>query len=390
MVKFTAHDLRKIMDKKDNIRNVCVIAHYGHGKTTLTNSLVAAAGIAGNVRMTGTRADEVKRGFSIKSTGISLYYKYTDEDLKSFEVEHDGNEYLINLVDSPGHVDFSAEVSAALRITDGALVVVDCVEGVCLQTETVLRLALGERIHPVLTLNKMDRCFFELQVDGEEAYKLFEKVIKDANDIMDTYDGLEKGNVDVKFCPEKGNVAFSAGLHGWAFTLRHFAKMHAHKFKYDESHMMELLWGDNFYDTKEKKWTKEYTGVATCKRGFVRYCYEPIKQVIDNCLKEGKKDKKNFLWGLLKGLGVSMDDREKDLMGEPLMKRVMQTWLPAATALLEMMIFHLPSPRSAQIYRVEKLYEGPLDDAYANAIRNCDPNGPLMLYVSKMIPASDK
>ncbi|VAI91958.1 unnamed protein product [Triticum turgidum subsp. durum] len=362
MVKFTAEELRGIMDKKNNIRNMSVIAHVDHGKSTLTDSLVAAAGIiaqevAGDVRMTDTRADEAERGITIKSTGISLFYQMTPESLEMYKGDRDGDEYLINLIDSPGHVDFSSEVTAALRITDGALVVVDCIEGVCVQTETVLRQALGERIRPVLTVNKMDRCFLELQVEGEEAYQTFSRVIENANVIMATYEDVLLG--DVQVYP---------------------------KFGVDEAKMMERLWGENFFDPATKKWTSKNTGTATCKRGFVQFCYEPIKQIIATCM----NDQKDKLWPMLKKLGVTMKNDEKDLMGKALMKRVMQTWLPASRALLEMMIFHLPSPSKAQRYRVENLYEGPLDDIYANAIRNCDPDGPLMLYVSKMIPASDK
>ncbi|KAG8365236.1 hypothetical protein BUALT_Bualt18G0083300 [Buddleja alternifolia] len=382
-------EIRRIMDYKHNIRNMSVIAHVYHGKSTLTDSLVAAAGIiaqevVGDVRMTDTRADEVERGMS-KSTGISLLYKMSDASLKSYKGERNGNEYLINLIDSPGHVDFSSEVTAALCITDGALVVVDCVEGVCVQTETVLRQALGERIRPVLTVNKMDRCFLELQVDGEEAYHMFQSIIDKLNCIMATYeDNTHLG--DVMVYPEKGTVAFSSGLHGWGFTLKSFAKMYHSKFGVSESKMLERLWGDNFFDPATKKWTTKNTGSTSCKRGFVQFCYEPIKQIINICV----NDQKENLWPILRKLGVTMKPSDKDLRGKQLMKRVMQTWLPASTALLEMVILHLPSPSTAQRYRVDNLYEGPLDDAYANAIRNCDPEGPLMLYVSKMIPASDK
>eukprot|EP00236_Picocystis_salinarum_P004199 CAMPEP_0183829118 /NCGR_PEP_ID=MMETSP0807_2-20130328/3140_1 /TAXON_ID=88271 /ORGANISM="Picocystis salinarum, Strain CCMP1897" /LENGTH=846 /DNA_ID=CAMNT_0026074325 /DNA_START=59 /DNA_END=2599 /DNA_ORIENTATION=- len=391
MVKFTIEEIRALMDKQDNIRNMSVIAHVDHGKSTLTDSLVAAAGIiamenAGDQRLTDTRADEQERCITIKSTGISLYYAMEDEDLKDYKGARDGNDFLVNLIDSPGHVDFSSEVTAALRITDGALVVVDSVEGVCVQTETVLRQALGERIRPVLTVNKLDRCFLELMLDGEEAYQGFERIIENANVIMSTYADEKLG--DVQVYPEKGTVSFSAGLHGWAFTLRSFAQLYAKKMGADPEKMMQKLWGANFFDPATRKWTKKDTNSGTCKRGFVQFCFEPIKNVIDTAM----KDDKEKLFQMLEKLNVlgKLSGEDKELSGKPLMKRIMQKWLPAHEALLDMIIHQLPSPRAAQKYRVENLYEGPMDDVYADSIRKCDPNGPLMLYVSKMIPASDK
>lgn len=178
--------------------------------------------------------------------------------------------YLINLIDSPGHVDFSSEVTAALRVTDGALVVVDYVEGVCVQTETVLRQALGEKIRPVLFVNKIDRGILELQVEGENMYQNFQRVIENANVIISTYEAHDMGEGQ-QVDPTKGTVAFGSALFGWAFTLTRFARIYADKFKVDRSKMMEKLWGDNYFDQKGKKWKMEDVADdgSTLRRCFV-------------------------------------------------------------------------------------------------------------------------
>jgi len=389
MVNFTVEQIRAIMDKKGNIRNMSVIAHVDHGKSTLTDSLIAAAGIiatakAGEARFMDTRADEQERCITIKSTGVSLYYALPDQiETPKFA---DGRDFLINLIDSPGHVDFSSEVTAALRVTDGALVVVDCVEGVCVQTETVLRQALGERIKPVLMVNKMDRALLELQLDQEEAYQSFAKTIETANVIISTYHDEALG--DVQVYPEKGTVAFGSGLHGWGFTLSKFANMYAKKFGVEKEKLMTRLWGENYFDAKAKKWKKSATSEEgkPLKRAFCQFVLDPIYRLFHSIMNH-ESEKVNKMLG---SLGIVLKGDEKDQVGKPLLKTVMKKFLPAADALLEMIVLHLPSPAIAQKYRVDVLYEGPLDDECATAIRNCDPEGPLMLYVSKMIPTSDK
>lgn len=288
---------------------------------------------------------------------------------------------MINLIDSPGHVDFSSEVTAALRVTDGALVVVDTVEGVCVQTETVLRQALGERIKPVVIINKVDRALLELQVSKEDLYQSFSRVIESVNVIIATY--FDKALGDVQVYPEKGTVAFGSGLHGWAFTIRQFAARYAKKFGVDQNKMMDRLWGDSFFNPKTKKWTKTSDGV---ERAFNSFILDPIFRIFQAVM----NFKKDEIPKLLEKLEIKLTKDEQELEGKQLLKVVMRKFLPAADALLEMMILHLPSPKVAQKYRMETLYEGPHDDSSAVAVRDCDPTGDLMLYVSKMVPTSDK
>merc|ERR1712202_9259 len=404
MVNFTVDQVRECMDKKANIRNMSVIAHVDHGKSTLTDSLVAKAGIiaaakAGETRATDTRKDEQERCITIKSTAISMFFDMDAKDLEFVKQERakkpDGSletGFLINLIDSPGHVDFSSEVTAALRVTDGALVVVDCVSGVCVQTETVLRQAIAERIKPVLMMNKMDRALLELQLEQEELYQTFQRIVENVNVIVATYCDDDGPMGVVRVDVNNGSVGFGSGLHGWAFTLKQFAEMYASKFGVDIDKMMKKLWGESFFNPKTKKWSK--TKDNDNKRSFCMYVLDPIYMVFDAIMNFKKEQTEKLLTKLTTASGKMVKDvlkhEEKEMEGKPLMKAVMRNWLPAGEAMFQMIVIHLPSPVTAQRYRAELLYEGPHDDLACMGIKNCDSTAPLMMHISKMVPTSDK
>ena len=286
----------------------------------------------------------------------------------------------------------------------------------------MLRQAIAERIRPVLFMNKMDRALLELQLDQEDLFLTFQRVVgkhykkwysfgilgkiwtiaykfyvdsiqtnlhlilENVNVIIATYADDDGPMGVVRVDPTNGSVGFGSGLHGWAFTLKQFGEMYAAKFGVDTEKLMKKLWGENFFNAKTKKWSKTKADDNT--RSFNMYVLDPIYKVFDAIM----NFKKEMTDKLLDKLEIKDKMKHEDLQqeGKPLMKVVMRTWLPAGEALFLMICIHLPSPVTAQKYRTDMLYEGPSDDAAAVAMKNCDPDGPLMMYISKMVPTSDK
>ncbi|MEM2103803.1 MAG: elongation factor EF-2 [Candidatus Bathyarchaeia archaeon] len=205
-------EIAKIMHKKEAIRNIGITAHIDHGKTTVTDSLLADAGllsprIAGKARALDYLVEEQKRGITIKTANISLLH------------EVNGYQYIINLIDTPGHVDFTGKVARALRAIDGALVVVDAVEEVMAQTETVTRQALEERVKPVLFINKVDRLINDLRFTPGEIQDKLIRIIRDFNTLIEIY-GEPEFKKKWKVNPQEETVAFGSALHRWGFTLK--------------------------------------------------------------------------------------------------------------------------------------------------------------------------
>ena len=204
-------EILRLMHDKEHIRNIGIIAHIDHGKTTMSDSLLAMAGLMAPSRAGETRAldyleEEQRRGITIKTANISLLY------------EEEGQPYVINLIDTPGHVDFSGKVTRALRALDGCILLVDAVEEFQIMTEVRLKVALEERVRPVLYINKFDRLIKELKMDADAVLKKLLRIIDQFNTIVKTY-GIEEVRNNWTVNAANGTVAFGSALDRWGFTL---------------------------------------------------------------------------------------------------------------------------------------------------------------------------
>ncbi|KAJ2602595.1 Cytoplasmic GTPase/eEF2-like protein (ribosomal biogenesis) [Coemansia sp. RSA 1286] len=436
--------LAQLQRNVDNIRNVCVLAHVDHGKTTLSDALLATNGIisnklAGKIRYLDSREDEQERGITMESSGISLYYKLVRGSTDS---NTEAEEFLVNLIDSPGHVDFASEVASAARLSDGALVLVDAVEGVCTQTVSVLRQAWVENVHPILFLNKIDRLIVEWQMTPSEAYVHMQQLIEQVNAVLAGFwegDRLsedsrkleeakerwrethgedapmtewyleEKDDSHIYFSPEQGNVMFGSAIDGWAFRVNHFARMFAEKLGLPSpAKLQPLMWGEYFIDPKTKQRVltrKQYTKLYGASKAavalplFVQLCLVPLWQVYESVLMDHNQEKIDKVIGALGIKVMSRDRKGKD--HRALLTVIMQGWLPLAQTCMVAIVEQLPSPAAAQPIRLPPLVNGeaksqadkkvvePRNDV-ERALFSCKAGSstetePLVAYIGKII-----
>ncbi len=290
--------VRKLYDRPENVRNIAICAHIDHGKTTFSDNLLAGAGmmsddLAGEALELDFHDDEQERGITIDTAAVSMAH------------ELEGDEYLINLLDTPGHVDFGGDVTRAMRAVDGCIVLVDAVEGVMPQTETVLRQALKERDKPILFINKVDRLIKELKLSEQEMQERFVETINDVNDLIkqiaeEQYE--DKWQVGV----QDGTVSFGSAFHNWALSTQFMQEQ----------------------------------GVT-------------FKGIID---------------------AYDEEDDWKDLKNKA----------PLHEVILNQVIRHHPNPVEGQSYRIPKIWKGDLESPEGEALKTCDPDGPLMFVVTKV------
>ncbi|KAF8440895.1 P-loop containing nucleoside triphosphate hydrolase protein [Boletus edulis BED1] len=414
-----------------NVRIITTLGHVDHGKTTLMDALLAANNIisskmAGKLRYLDSREDEIERGITMESSAVSLKFqvKERNEGLPP-------RTYIINMIDTPGHVDFSTEVSTASRLCDGALVLVDVVEGVCTQTIAVLRQAWQDNLRPILIINKLDRLITELKLSPLEAYHHLTRLIEQVNAVMGEFfagermeDDLrwreerdrrlaakkdqyadegeatankedtfkEKDDEDIYFAPERGNVVFASATDGWGFRVGKFAQLYSAKLGFKEANLRRVLWGDFYLDPKTKRVISyKHLRGRSLKPLFVHFVLENLWAVYDAVVLNPNAEKVTKIVSTLNLKLLPRDLRSKD--SRQLLSLIFNQWLSLSTCVIQSVIDIVPSPPAAQAVRLpQMLYPNVFDqeikpknklerDLYSS---NSDAGAYVTAYVSKM------
>ncbi|RRT55178.1 hypothetical protein B296_00041472 [Ensete ventricosum] len=378
------------------VRNVALVGHLQHGKTVFMDMLVEQTHDIStfdvqnerHMRYTDTRIDEQERRISIKAVPMSLVLE--DSNAKS---------YLCNIMDTPGHVNFSDEMTAALRLADGAVLVVDAAEGVMViallfsiplvNTERAIRHAIQERLPVVVVINKVilhlvDRLITELKLPPTDAYFKLRHTLEAINDLISSCSTTVGGTQMVD--PVAGNVCFASANAGWSFTLQSFAKLYLklHGIPFDSVKFASRLWGDMYYHPDQRVFKKK-PPMAGGERSFVQFILEPLYKIYSQVIGEHKKS----VEATLAELGVTLSNAAYKLNVKPLLRLACRSVFGSATGFTDMLVQHIPSARDAAMKKVEHIYTGPQDSYVAEAMKNCDPYGPLMINITKLYPKSD-
>ncbi|EIM92380.1 P-loop containing nucleoside triphosphate hydrolase protein [Stereum hirsutum FP-91666 SS1] len=373
--RFDKGFLLNLMAYPEMTRNVAVVGHLHHGKTALLDMLVFEThklvwDSDKPTRYTDTHILSREREISIKSSPMSLVLQTTG-----------GKSHLVHLIDTPGHVNFVDEVASAMRLADGIILVVDVVEGMMVNTEAIIRHALQENIKITLVVNKIDRLILELRIKPADAYYKIKHTIEEVNTFISGIDP----DPELRLSPENGNVAFASTDMGWCFTLYSFAQMYAETYgPLDVKSFADRIWGDIYFNTETRKFTRKASDPES-RRTFVEFVLDPLYKLYSQVLSEETDSLKETLHGLnihIKPIMYKMDVR-------PLLKAVLDQFFGPSTGLVDMIVEHIPNPIQGGETKVERTYTGPQSSDLVTSMKNCDPNGPVMVHVTKLYHTTD-
>lgn len=388
-LKYSTDFMATLMNTPTLIRNIAILGHLHSGKTLFVDHLVQSIheiewDPSKEIRFTDTRKDEQARNLSIKSTFVSLVL----ENLKS-------KSFLFNILDCPGHVNFSDESTAALRIMDGAVIVIDAVEGVMMSTERLIKHTIDANVPIHVVINKVDRLILELKLPPQDSYYKIQHTIEEVNRIILNHISTitssigSRNRTDVyRISPELGNVTFSSGSHGWSFTLESFAAIYSERYNFniDPVDFSKRLWGDWYHDESKGIFTKtKPTGTAT--RTFVKFVLEPLYKLYSQVISEEPE----VLQKIMKKLGVILKNKEIHMDPKPLLKLCLSRYFGNPKGFVSSIIQSVPSPYDSNSVKVSHHYSGFQTSDIANDMRLCKGSvgTPLMANVIKLYNTPD-
>ncbi|KAF3938478.1 hypothetical protein ABW19_dt0204373 [Dactylella cylindrospora] len=380
---FSREFMMDMMNFPDQVRNVAIAGHLHHGKTAFMDMLVLETHIVDQKKAVGRREEpqlrytdvhtlERERGLSIKSSPMSLVLQSSA-----------GKSHLVNIMDTPGHVNFVDEVAASFRLADGVVLVVDVVEGLMINTEQIIKYAVTENLPLVLVVNKMDRLILELKIPPTDAYFKVKHTVEQVNTIIAE---AAPGRDDLRLSPEKGNVCFASSKMRWCFSLKSFAKMYADTYSgVDIDGFAKRMWGDIYFSPESRKFTRQKAAEKGAKRTFVHFVLEPLYKLYAHTIGESATNLK----ATLASLGITLKPAQYKMDAGDLLKVVCEQFFGTSTGFVDMILQHVPSPVSGARAKIESCYTGPLDTEVAESMLNCDQNGPLVIQVTKLYNTTD-
>jgi U5 small nuclear ribonucleoprotein component len=392
----------------DQVRNVALAGHMHHGKTAFMDMLVLETHDISDrlekrvgrrrdeqLRYTDVHVVERERGLSVKAAPMSLVLPGGR-----------GKSHLINIIDTPGHVNFVDEVAASLRLVDGLCLVVDVVEGVQVNTEQIIKHAVLQDLPLTLVINKLDRLILELRLPPSDAYLKLRHLVEQVNSLVEA---AAPGQANcTRLSPEKGNVLFASTEMGWCFTLQSFARMYVDTYaggddngvardlkagfrtpKYSNFSADEFgrrLWGDVCYNEEKRTFVRK-TGDVRAPRSFVQFVLEPIYKLYSHTISDSPAD----LRAVLGPLGIQLKPSQYKSDAKVLLKLVCEQFFGSSTGFVDMVVRHVPSPIEGAERLLQKYYTGPLDvpSKTVDSMRACDQDGPLVVHVTKLFSSSD-
>ena len=384
-VYYSREFMTDLLNFPEQTRNVAIVGHLHHGKTAFMDMLVMQTHDLSErlgrrigrrkeeqLRYTDVHFLERQRGVSVKAAPMSLVLQSTK-----------GKSHLVNIIDTPGHVDFVDEVAASVRLADGVVLVVDVVEGVQANTEQIIKHAVLEDVPLTLVVNKVDRLILELKIPPNDAYFKLKHVLEEVNTVIENV--LPGQGEKRRVSPEKGNVAFACSTMNWCFTLPSFASTYADTYPQIETEeFARRLWGDIFFNPNSRKFTRK--GVEEgAKRTFVKFVLEPIYKLYSHTISESPED----LRDTLASVGIHLKPSQLKSDAKELLNLVCEQFFGPATGFVDMVTQHVPSPVEGTQRMLERYYTGPLDTKVAAAMTTCNPEGPLVIHVTKLFNSTD-